>query len=169
MTTDCTPRYCLADPERGRPAGGGRGLAQPDRGRRDAAGDHRLPELRQPGEAGDHGPVRRLHRGDGRGLPRARLPGRLRQRLALQRDQRRRPFRRRRRSAASACSRDRGRMATHRAEGGRRGAAAGRRRRRATAGSASRSTCARSRAARKARRRRSTSRPSGGPATSCAR
>ena len=37
-----------------------------------------------------HGPARRLHRGHGRGLPGARLPGRLRQRLALQRDRRQR-------------------------------------------------------------------------------
>ena len=62
MTTDCTPRYCLADPVRGRPPGGGRGLAQPDRGRRAAAGDHRQPQFRQSGEARDHGPVRRLPR-----------------------------------------------------------------------------------------------------------
>ena len=41
-----------------------------------------------PAAARDHGPVRRLHRRHGRGLPGARLPGRLRQRLALQRDQR---------------------------------------------------------------------------------
>ena len=41
-----------------------------------------------PEKPGDHGPVRRLHRGHGRGLPRARLPGRVRQRLALQRDRR---------------------------------------------------------------------------------
>ena len=38
---------------------------------------HRLPEFRQPAAARDHGPVRRLHRGHGRGLPGARLPDRL--------------------------------------------------------------------------------------------
>ena len=73
---------------RGRQAGGGRGLAQYHRGRRAAAGDHRQSQFRQSGTAGDHGPVRRLPEGHCRGLPRARLPGRVRQRLALQRDQR---------------------------------------------------------------------------------
>ncbi len=37
LTTDCTPRYCFADPATRRHAGGGRGLAQPRRGRRAAA------------------------------------------------------------------------------------------------------------------------------------
>ena len=37
LTTDCTPRYCLADPADGRPPGGRRGVAQPLRGRRAAA------------------------------------------------------------------------------------------------------------------------------------
>ena len=52
-----------------------------------AAGDHQLPQLRQPAAARDHGPIRRLRRRHGRGLPRARLPGRERQRPPLQRDQ----------------------------------------------------------------------------------
>ena len=60
MTTDCTPRYCQADPETRRRAGRGRGLAQPHRRRRHAARRHRQHELRQPAAAGDHGPVRRL-------------------------------------------------------------------------------------------------------------
>ena len=77
----------LCRPGRGREAGGRRGLSQPLRGRREAAGDHQLPQLRQPAAARDHGPVRRLRRRHGRSLPRARLPGRERQRLALQRDQ----------------------------------------------------------------------------------
>ena len=81
ITTDCTPRYCYADPYRGRQAGDRRGLAQPLRGRRPPARRHRLPEFRQPAAARDHGPVRRLHRGHGRGLPRARFPDRERQRL----------------------------------------------------------------------------------------
>ena len=100
----------LRRPVRGRQAGDRRSLAQPLRGRREAARHHRLPEFRQPAAARDHGPVRRLHRGHGRGLPRARLPDRERQRLALQRDQERRRHRLARscpppRSAASACSR----------------------------------------------------------------
>ncbi len=36
-STDCTPRYCHADPDTRRRAGGGRKLAQPHRGRRPAA------------------------------------------------------------------------------------------------------------------------------------
>ena len=62
LTTDCTPRYCAADPEAGRHAGGGRGLAQPHRRRRAAARRHRQHEFRQSREARDHGPVRRRHR-----------------------------------------------------------------------------------------------------------
>ena len=89
---------------RGRQAGGGGSLAQHHRGRRRAARDHRQPQLRQSGAAGDHGPVRRLHPRHRRGLPGARLPGRVRQRLALQRDQRPRRSCRPRPSAASACS-----------------------------------------------------------------
>ena len=34
LTTDCTPRYCFADPVMGGHAGGGRGVAQPGGGRR---------------------------------------------------------------------------------------------------------------------------------------
>ena len=72
----------------GRHAGGGGGLAQHHRGRRPAAGDHRQSQFRQSGAARDHGPVRRLPEGHRGSLPRARFPGRVRQRLALQRDQR---------------------------------------------------------------------------------
>ncbi len=53
--------------DRRRP-GGRRGLAQPDRGRCAPAGDHRQHEFRQPGKAGDHGPVRRRHPRHGRRL-----------------------------------------------------------------------------------------------------
>ena len=56
--------------------------------RRRAARDHRLPELREPGEAGDRLGARRGDRGHGRRLRGARDPGRLRKRLALQRDRR---------------------------------------------------------------------------------
>ena len=68
LTTDCTPRYCFADPRHGRPAGRGRGLAQPGCRRRPAAGDHQLPQFRQSRAAAGHGPAGRLHRGHGRGL-----------------------------------------------------------------------------------------------------
>ena len=95
MTTDCTPRYCYADPYRGRQAGGRRSLSQSLRGRRQAARDHQLPQLRQSPAARDHGPDRRLPRRHGRSLPRARLPDRQRQRLALQRNQGRRRHRQR--------------------------------------------------------------------------
>ena len=72
----------------GRHAGGGRGLAQHHRRRRTAARDHRQPQFRQSGTARNHGPVRRLPEGHFGSLPHARLPGRVRQRLALQRNQR---------------------------------------------------------------------------------
>ena len=62
-------------------------LAQPDRGRRQAARGHRQPQFRQSGAAGDHGPVRRSDPRHRRGLQGAQFPGRVRQRLALQRDQ----------------------------------------------------------------------------------
>ena len=76
-----------AGPSRdGRPAGRGRGVAQHHRRRRHAARRHRQHEFRQPAEARDHGPVRRRHHGHGRGLHGARLPRRVGQRLALQRD-----------------------------------------------------------------------------------
>ena len=98
----------LCRPVRRRKAGDRRSLSQPLRGRRQAAGDHQLPQLRQPAAARDHGPVRRLPRRHGRSLPRARLPDRERQRLALQREQgdrrRQRDPADARRSAASACS-----------------------------------------------------------------
>ena len=72
---------------RRRQAGGRRMLAQPDRGRRQAARRHRQSQFRQSGKAGDHGPARRLHPRHRRSLQGARLSRRLRQRLALQRDQ----------------------------------------------------------------------------------
>ena len=84
------PALLLRRPASRRHAGGGRGVAQPRRGRRPAAGDHQLPQLRQPRAAAGHGSARRLHRGHGQGLQGARLPGRVRQRLALQRDRRQR-------------------------------------------------------------------------------
>ena len=103
MTCDVTPRYCEADPYRGRQAGRGGGLAQHHRRRRHAPRRHRQPQFRQSRAARDHGPARRPHRRHRRGLPGARLPDRLRQRLALQRDQRARhpadPDDRRRRPA----------------------------------------------------------------------
>ena len=95
--------------------GRGRGLAQPDRRRRPAAGHHRQHEFRQSGKARDHGPVRRRHPRHGGGLRGAGLPGRLRQRQPLQRDRRpgdpahpgdrrpRRAGRRRHRRSASRC------------------------------------------------------------------
>ena len=84
ITTDVTPRYCLADPEEGRQAGGRRGLAQPYGGWRHAAGDHRQHEFRQPGKAGHHGPVRRLRERHPPGVRGLGLPRRVGQRLALQ-------------------------------------------------------------------------------------
>ena len=51
LTADVTARYCAADAVEGGPAGGGGGLAQPQRRRGPALGADRQPQLRQPGEA----------------------------------------------------------------------------------------------------------------------
>ena len=56
--------------------------------RREAPGPDRLPQLRQPGEAGGRMGARRGDRGDGPRGGGARRAGRLRKRLALQRDRR---------------------------------------------------------------------------------
>jgi len=80
------PALCPGRPVRGRQAGGRGSLAQPDGRRRPADRHHRQPELRQPRKARDHGPDRPRHRRHGRGLPRAGLPGRVGERVALQRD-----------------------------------------------------------------------------------
>ena len=87
LTTDVTPRYCEADPVRGRQAGGRRDLAQSLSRRCQAHGADRQSQLRQSGAARDHGPARRLHPGHRHGLQGARIPGRVGQRLALQRDE----------------------------------------------------------------------------------
>ena len=63
------PALLPGRPHRGRQAGDRRGVSQPLRGRRPPARRHRLPQFRQPAAPRDHGPVGRLHRGDGRGLP----------------------------------------------------------------------------------------------------
>ena len=158
------PALLLRRPASGRHAGGGRGLAQPGRGRRPAAGDHRLPQFRQPRAAAGHGPARRLHRGHGRGLHGARLPGRVRQRLALQRD-------RRQRDPADAQCRRPGRDRRSGRHGRDRPGAEPASRwccsASAWAGSAARSTGSSWSAARTARRRRSIWPPSGAPASSC--
>ncbi len=89
---------------RGRQAGGGRMLAEPDRGRRRAACRHRQPQLRQSRAAGDHG---RTGRRDPRHLARPAAPSPSRSSPATSRSTTRptaRRSRRRRRSAASASS-----------------------------------------------------------------
>ena len=108
MTTDCTPRYCYADPYEG----GKQAVAEAYRnlcavGAKPLAitnclnfGNPQRPEIMAPD--------RRLPRRHGRSLPRARLPDRERQRLAST-TRARRPAAasrscRPRRSAASACS-----------------------------------------------------------------
>ena len=165
LTTDVTPRYCEADPFEG----GKQAVAEAWRnltavGARAARG-HRQSQFRQSGAAGDHGPARRLHPRHRRGLHGARLPGRVRQCLALQRDQRPRDpadadHRRRRRARrfhqigdARLQGRGRGDPARRRDPGLARPVAL---------------LCATSAGARRARRRRSISPPSAGTAISCA-
>ncbi len=88
LTTDVTPRYCEADPfEGGKQAVAEAGAISP-RSAREPLAHHRQSQFRQSRAARDHGPVRRLRARHRRSLPRARLPGRVGQRLALQRDQR---------------------------------------------------------------------------------
>ena len=104
LTTDCTERYCEADPRRGREAGGRGGLAQPRRRRREAAGADRQPQFRQPGEAARDGPAGRL---PSRESPRRRKRSTSRSCRATCRSTTRRwarGFRRPRRSAASGWS-----------------------------------------------------------------
>jgi hypothetical protein len=60
-----------ARPGRGHPPGRRRGVPQRRLHRRPAAGDHQLPQLRQPGAAGDHVAARRVDRGAGRGCRRS--------------------------------------------------------------------------------------------------
>ena len=132
---------------------------------RAAARDHRLPELRQPREARGDGAVRGGGARDLRRLPRARDPGRVRQRLLLQRDGR--PG-----DPADADGRDggpaRGRRASACAcRSAARGTSWRCSERRATS-SADRSSCARSAAATRDRARRWTS-PARAPAGGSAR
>ena len=85
FTSDVTPRYCRANPERG----GMQAVAEAYRNLTAtgaAAGGDRQPELRQPREAGDHGAARRLRARHRRGLRGARHADRLGQRQPLQRD-----------------------------------------------------------------------------------
>ena len=126
LTADVTPRYCEADPFEGGKqavaeawrnitAVGGRPLAVTEQS-----------QFRQSGKARDHGAVRRLRARHSGGVPGARLPGRVRKRVALQRDPRSRDpadpdDRRRRRARRFPEVRD------HGVQGGRRERPAGRR------------------------------------------
>ena len=88
VTLDGQGRLGSLDPRVGGAARDPRGGAQRRLRRRRAARLHRLPQLRQPGEGGDRLGARRGDRGDGARVRGARRPGRLRQRLALQRHRR---------------------------------------------------------------------------------
>ncbi len=83
LTTDCTPRYCLADPGDRGCAGRRRSVAQPDRSRRPSLGSYRQHELRQSGKARDHGAICRRHPRYGRRMRGLGLPRRIRQREPL--------------------------------------------------------------------------------------
>ena len=90
LTCDVTPRYVLADPVMGAKQAVAESWRNLIAVGADPARHHRQHELRQPRAARDHGPVRRRHPGHEGSLRGAEVPGRVRQRLALQRDQRRR-------------------------------------------------------------------------------
>ena len=89
FSLDVTPRYCAADPFEG----GKQAVAECWRNLTAVGAEplarHRQSQFRQSRAAGDHGRAGRRDQRHRRGLPRARLPGRLGQCLALQRDQRR--------------------------------------------------------------------------------
>ena len=103
ITTDVTPRYCKADPFEG----GKQAVAEAWRNI-NAVGATPLAvtdnlNFGNPEKPEEHVADRGRHRRHRRSLPRARFPDRLRQLLALQRDQWRRHFphaRHRRRGAA---------------------------------------------------------------------
>ena len=87
VSLDGTGRHGTARPALRRRRRGPRGGAQRRLRRRRAARHHRLPQLRQPGEAGDRlGARARASRASRDACRGARDPGRLGQRLALQRD-----------------------------------------------------------------------------------
>ena len=88
VTLDGQGRAGHARPATRRAARDPRGGAQRRVCRRRAARLHRLPQLRQPGEARDRLGARRGDRGDGGRLRGARRPDRVRQRVALQRHRR---------------------------------------------------------------------------------
>ena len=166
LTADVTPRYCEADPFEG----GKQAVAEAWRNLTavgaQAARAHRQSQFRQSGEAGDHGPVRRL-RARHRAKPARRSISRscpATCRSTTRRKGRGDPadadHRRRRPARRFRQIRD------ARLQGRRRGDPADRRRR--PAGSASRSICATSAGGRRARRRRSISPPSAATAISCA-
>ena len=68
ISTDVTPRYCLADPVTGGCAGGCRDMAQHYRHWRKTACDYQLLEFRKSGKAGNYGSICRLLGRHGRGL-----------------------------------------------------------------------------------------------------
>ena len=88
LTTDVTPRYCEADPFEGGKQAVAEAWRNSDCGGRAAAGADRQSQLRQsraPADHGSAGGMRPRHCGS---VPGAGFPGRVRQCLALQRDQR---------------------------------------------------------------------------------
>ena len=99
LSVDGKGRFCRARPARRCAARGARGRAQRRVQRRPPARARELPELRQPRAPRGDVAVLRGGRRHGRGLPRARHPGRRRQRELLQRVARRATSTRRRSSA----------------------------------------------------------------------
>ncbi|EWM15113.1 phosphoribosylformylglycinamidine synthase [Kutzneria sp. 744] len=85
LSTDCNGRFCKLDPYQGA-QGPGRGVPERGLDRRDAAGGHRLPELRLARGPGRDVAVRAGHQGPGRRLRAAGHPGHRRQRQLLQPD-----------------------------------------------------------------------------------
>ena len=74
MALDGNGRWAYLDPKLGAMHAVAECCAQGCHDRRNPGGRDQLPELRQPGEAGDHGPAFRGHRRHRRGLHRSRTP-----------------------------------------------------------------------------------------------
>ena len=114
LSVDGKGRFCALDPRIGRAARGARGGPQRRVQRRPSAGARELPELREPRAPRGDVAVLRGGRRHGRRVPRARHPGRRRQRELLQRVARRghRPDAGRRRDRADRPARRRRRPAS---------------------------------------------------------
>ena len=88
LTTDSNPRACRARPASGHRARAGRGRRKPGLRRCHPGRRRQLPELREPRASRGDVATRRVHRRDGRVVPRAGAADHRRERQLLQRERR---------------------------------------------------------------------------------